>query len=74
MIIQPSTGLDKLLISLMEEKVRAIFDLNIETPDDVVKIGHKLINIIINLHKILKWHLINRAVKIVHNKDGRSTR
>jgi hypothetical protein len=39
--------------------VRTLFDGNVPIPT----IGNRLIGLMINLHKIIKWHIINRALK-----------
>ncbi len=59
LIIQPQTTLEKLIGSLIEEKVRNVFDNSSNFGD----IGPNLVNLIINIHKIFKWHLMNRAVR-----------
>ena len=59
LIIQPQTILEKLLVSLLEEKVRMVFD----NCDGLQSVGNRLIELMINVHKIIKWHLINRAIR-----------
>lgn len=59
LIIQPQTVLEKLLVSLLEEKVRMVFD----NCEGLQSVGNRLIELMINVHKIIKWHLINRAIR-----------
>lgn len=59
LIIQPQTVLEKLLVSLLEEKVRLLFD----SSEGLQTVGNRLIELMINVHKIIKWHLINRAIR-----------
>jgi hypothetical protein len=58
LIIQPQTTLEKLIGSLIEDKVRNLFDNS-----NLGDVGPNLLNLIINIHKIFKWHLLNRAVR-----------
>lgn len=59
LIIQPQTVLEKLLVSLLEEKIRLLFD----SSEGLQAVGNRLIELMINVHKIIKWHLINRAIR-----------
>jgi hypothetical protein len=60
LIIQPPVALDQLLASFLEERVRTVL---IESNDALPVVGNRLISLMINLHKIIKWHIINRALK-----------
>lgn len=60
LIIQPPAALDQLLNSFLEERVRTLI---LESNDGLAVIGNRLIGLMINLHKIIKWHIINRALK-----------
>jgi hypothetical protein len=59
LIIQPQTLLEKLLLSLLEEKIRQIFD----SSEGLQALGNHLIDLVINVHKIIKWHMVNRALR-----------
>lgn len=63
MVISPNTTLEKLICSLLEQKLRSYYDVSIEKIEEVGKIGLKIIEIITNLHKLIKWHRINKAMR-----------
>lgn len=60
LIIQPPVALDQLLASFLEERVRTVI---LESNDALPVVGNRIISLMINLHKIIKWHIINRALK-----------
>jgi hypothetical protein len=60
LIIQPPVALDQLLASFLEERVRTVL---LDGNDSLNVLGNRLIALMINLHKIIKWHIINRALK-----------
>ena len=61
-IISHPTPLQKLLSSLLGEKIRTISDITIENAGQLAAFGQKVTQLAVNIHKIIKWHKSNHAI------------
>lgn len=67
MIINPPAALEQLLITLLLDRIRMLEGRDI---NDLASLSGRLVALIINLHKIIKWHIINRALKNLPNRNN----